>query len=368
MPTDILTMLKDLIDPEVMGEMISAKASKKIAMLPYVRVDTTLEGREGDTITVPKFGYIGDAVEVGEGEEIPMRKMSTSYKKYTIKKIGVGVPLSDEAVLSSHGQVVAQATTQLATSIAQKTDNDAIDEAYEGTTTYVSGNIISYEELVKAIACFDEERNTEKVIFISPAQETQLRLDANFISADKYDGKVMVNGEVGKICNTRVVVSKKVRHENGYYYNPILKMEEDDETEDSIPALTIYLKRDTNVETERKVRTRTTEVSADKLYVVALTNESKVVVAKMVCGDTKLIVSPNPVEIEVEGSQVLTIDTDASDFTMKSDKTSIATVDKTSKKITGVKEGTCNVTITAQATDKNLTTVVIPVTVTAKTE
>ena len=64
----------------------------------------------------------------------------------------------------------------------------------------------------------------------------------------------------------------------------------------------------------------------------------------------------------------MTIDTDASDFTMKSDKTSIATVDKTSKKITGVKEGTCNVTITAQATDKNLTTVVIPVTVTAKTE
>ena len=64
------------------------------------------------------------------------------------------------------------------------------------------------------------------------------------------------------------------------YACPIVKLEEDAETEDALPALTIYLKRDTNVETERVAKNRTTELTADKFYTVALSNESKVVLAK----------------------------------------------------------------------------------------
>ncbi|MEG1577642.1 MAG: N4-gp56 family major capsid protein, partial [Oscillospiraceae bacterium] len=59
-----------------------------------------------------------------------------------------------------------------------------------------------------------------------------------------------------------------------------VKLEQDVETEDETPALTIYLKRDTNVEKERKSGTRTTEITADKFYAVALSNEAKVVLAK----------------------------------------------------------------------------------------
>ena len=40
------------------------------------------------------------------------------------------------------------------------------------------------------------------------------------------------------------------------------------------------IKRDTNVEKERIARNRTTEITGDKMYVVALTNEEKVVIAK----------------------------------------------------------------------------------------
>ena len=64
------------------------------------------------------------------------------------------------------------------------------------------------------------------------------------------------------------------------YYNPILKLTNDAETEDDAEAITIYLKRDTNVETERISGNRTTEVTVDKIYGCALTNEAKVVIAK----------------------------------------------------------------------------------------
>ena len=49
---------------------------------------------------------------------------------------------------------------------------------------------------------------------------------------------------------------------------------------DEIPALTIYRKREVNIETERKPKTRTTEITADEFYVAVLSNEAKVVLAK----------------------------------------------------------------------------------------
>jgi N4-gp56 family major capsid protein len=90
-----------------------------------------------------------------------------------------------------------------------------------------------------------------------------------------------MNGEIGMICGTRVVSSKKVKLDGGNYINPIVKLNEDTETEDTAPALTIYMKRDTNVETERVSRNRTTEVTADRLYIAALTNDEKVVLMQV---------------------------------------------------------------------------------------
>lgn len=277
---DNVTKLNNLINPEVMADMISAKVEEKVKVVPYAKVDTTLQGQAGDTITIPKFTYIGDAVDVAEGEEIPTRQLGVTSAQYSIKKIGIGGSLTDEAVLSGHGNPVGELTNQMAKSIISKTDFDAIDELYKATTTFTSSDVLSYESVVKAIDLFEEEVNCEKVIFVHPKQVTQLRLDSNFLSADKYGNSIMVKGEIGMIANVRVVPSKKVQLEEGYYLNPIVKLNEDTETEDESPAITVFLKRDTNVERERISKRRITEITGDKMYVVALTNEEKVIIAK----------------------------------------------------------------------------------------
>lgn len=275
------TKLAQLINPEVMADMVSAKADKAVRVLPYAKVDTTLQGQAGDTISIPKYGYIGEAVEVAEGEDIPVRQMSVSSEQHTIKKAGVGGVLTDEAVLSGYGNPVGELTNQMAKSIAGKCDTDAYEALVAAPTIYNATGAISYEEIVKAEDLFEEETNTQKAMFIHPKQTTQLRLDPNFIDKSKYGNEVMVDGEIGIVSNTRIVASKKVRAASGAYLNPIVKLEEDTETEDASPALTIFLKRDTNVETDRIARNRTTEITGDKMYVVALTNETKVIVAKM---------------------------------------------------------------------------------------
>lgn len=286
---DIITKLADLIDPEVMADMISAKIPKKIRVAPFAKVDTTLQGVPGDTVTVPSYAYIGDAEDVAEGEAVTIEKMSTSTKQATIKKAMKGVGLTDEAVLSGYGNPVGEANNQIALSIAAKLDNDAMD-ALQGATLVFDGSTkqIGYTGVVDAIDLFDEEVNTDKVMFVHPKQITTLRKDPDFISADKYKDGVMLTGEIGMVANTRIVPSKKVPvvkvgasgSQVDCYACPIVKLEEDKETEDELPALTLYLKRDTNVETERIQRRRITEITADKFYTTVLSNESKVVLAK----------------------------------------------------------------------------------------
>ena len=61
------TKLANLINPQVMADMIASELPKKIKMSPFAVVDNTLQGVAGNTITIPKFAYVGEAEVVGEG-------------------------------------------------------------------------------------------------------------------------------------------------------------------------------------------------------------------------------------------------------------------------------------------------------------
>lgn len=276
------TKLAQMIDPEVMAPMISAKILKAIVATPFAKIDTTLVGKPGSTITVPKFKYIGDAEDLAEGVTADKTKLETTSAEYSIKKAVKQVELTDEAVLSGYGNPVGETNSQLAKSIASKVDNDVM-EALKGAQLVYNGDSdgISYNEVVNAIDKLGEEENVEKVMFIHPAQVSALRKDTNFISNDKYPNNVIMRGEIGQIANTRIVVSKKAINDAlTYFLNPIVELKPEDQTGDEIAAVTIYLKRDTNVETQRELGNYTTLIGADKHYVAALTDESKVVVAK----------------------------------------------------------------------------------------
>ena len=49
------TLLTNMINPQVMSEMISATLTSKIKFAPLAKIDTTLVGTPGNTISVPKF-------------------------------------------------------------------------------------------------------------------------------------------------------------------------------------------------------------------------------------------------------------------------------------------------------------------------
>ena len=278
-----MTKLENLIDAEVMADAISGKIESKIVVTPFAKVDTTLEAKNaGDTITVPRFSYIGDAEDVAEGVECGTVQLTADVTTATVKKAMKAVTLTDEAVLSGYGDPVGETNNQLAKAIAAKVDADAMDALQTAQLKYDgSGSKIAYSGIVDAVAVFGEEFNSNKVIFVHPDQVATLRKDTEFLAADKLAESVRVTGAIGKICNSEVVPSRKVPLNEGgtAYVCPIVKLNEDTETEDETPAMTIYMKRDVNVETERHTLSRTTDISVDEIYTVALTDASKVVLA-----------------------------------------------------------------------------------------
>lgn len=280
-----MTNMSAMINPEVMGSMIDAKIEALLKITKYAKVDTTLQGVAGDTKTVPSWNYIGDAEDVAEGAEVGLTAMSAGTKTFTIKKAMKSVGITQEAVNSGLGNPIGQAEKQLAMSIAGKVDQDVLDAVLTSSITSGDGTAkIGYAGVVDAVAVFNDEEKTEKVMFIAPEMEATLRKDADFISADKYDYNIVAGGEFGTIAGVHIVKSKKIKAVDGVFNCPIIKLEADspetEYTEDELPAVTIFLKKDTQTDSEWKPRTQTHEITTAKYYGVALTNESKVVIAK----------------------------------------------------------------------------------------
>lgn len=280
------TMLNDIINPQVMGDMIEAKIPAMLKFTPFAKVDRTLVGVPGDTKTVPSWNFVGAAEDLAEGGEITPKKLTSSTAEFTIKCAAQSVGVSQKSINSGLGDPLGQAETQLAKSIAVKVDADVLAAALTSELTYgtESPAKISYAGIVDAVDVLDEEEITDKVLFVNPKQVTALRKDADFIDKTKYNNDVMISGEIGMICGVRIVPSKQiVKNDSGNYVCPLVKLEpaskDTEYAETELPAITIFLKADTQVDHEWFPKKQNHDITASKYYGVALTNASKVVVA-----------------------------------------------------------------------------------------
>lgn len=276
-----VTNSTNMIKPQVMADMVSAALPKAIKFTQIAKFDNTLVGQPGESVTVPVWGYIGDAVDLTEGTAMDTEQMTASHDDYKIKEAGKGVELTDKAILTGLGDPVGAAAQQLSMSIASKVDNDVLTALSGTTLTSTSTSAISYNGIVDAVAKFNEEQEgVVKYLFISPEQEATLRKDPNFIDKNKYGNDVMASGVLGKIAGCNVVVSRKIVENAGNFDNYIVQVSP--EAEDGIPALpavTIFMKRDAVVETDRDILKRTNVITVTEHYIAALTNKTKVVKA-----------------------------------------------------------------------------------------
>lgn len=279
------TMLNDIINPQVMGDMIEAKIPHMLKFTPFAKVDTSLVGVPGDTKTVPSWNFIGAAEDLTEDGEIVPKKLTASTAEFKIKCAAQSVGISQKSINSGLGDPVGAAETQLAKSIAVKVDADVLaalltaEQAYDGSSA-----VIKYAGIVDAVGVLNEEEITDKVLFVNPAQVTALRKDSDFTDKNKYGNDVMVSGEIGMIAGCRIVPTNQVvKNDSGNYVCPLVKLEpastDTEYAENELPAVTIFLKADTQVDHEWFPKKQTHDITAAKYYGAALTNAAKVVLA-----------------------------------------------------------------------------------------
>lgn len=252
------TRIADLINPEVLADMISAELPNAIMFAPLATVGTRLEGRAGNTITMPKFGYIGDAVDVAEGEDIPIAKMETSETEVTVKKAGKGVELTDEAVLNGYGDNVGEAKSQIVMSLANKMDNDMLASLKTATLTASSGMTVA--GLITAKAKFGEKVNQPAVLVVNSTN--YVKIATEIISLESTD-TVLLNGVVGKVGGLQVAISDKLTDTEAYIV--------------AAGALGLEYKRRVQVETDRDIVAKTTVITGDVHYATYLRDESKAI-------------------------------------------------------------------------------------------
>lgn len=271
------TKIEQLVNPEVMADMISAKLPKMIKFTPLAYVERKLVGQPGNTVTVPKWVYSGDAKDIAEGEAIVPDQLTTAKSTMTIKKAGKGIELTDESVLSGFGDPIGQATHQIALAIANKVDNDLVVEAKKATQ-FVTEAPTTGDALDKALAVFSDEEDARYVAIINPADAIDLRKDTvkEWISGSEIGANIVVSGTFGETRGVQIVRSKKVEKGKGFLVK-VSAVETDTDDVAKYGAFVINLKRDVEIEKDRDILKKTTVITGDEHYGVYLYDPTKVV-------------------------------------------------------------------------------------------
>lgn len=271
------TKIAQMVNPEVLADMVSAKLPKMIKFTPLAYVERELVGQPGNTVTVAKWVYSGDAKDITEGEAIVPDQLTTDKSTMTIKKAGKGVEVTDEALLSGYGDPLGQAAHQIALAIANKVDNDLATEAAKATQ-YVDDAPTTGDALDKALTVFSDEEDAHYVAVINPEDAIALRSNTvkEWLRGSEIGANTVVSGTFGETHGVQIVRSKKVTKGKGFLVK-ISAVETDTDDVAKYGAFVINLKRDVAIETDRDILKKTTVITGDEHYGVYLYDPTKVV-------------------------------------------------------------------------------------------
>ena len=271
------TKIAQMVNPEVLADMVSAKLPKMIKFTPLAYVERELVGQPGNTVTVAKWVYSGDAKDITEGEAIVPDQLTTDKSTMTIKKAGKGVEVTDEALLSGYGDPLGQAAHQISLAIANKVDNDLVVEAKKATQ-YVDDAPTTGAALDKALAVFEDEEDARYVALVNPQDAIALRAETvkEWIRGSEIGANIVVSGTFGETHGVQIVRSKKVDKGKGFLVK-VSAVETDTDDVAKYGAFVINLKRDVAIETDRDILKKTTVITGDEHYGMYLYDPTKVV-------------------------------------------------------------------------------------------
>lgn len=253
------TKLANLIDPEVIAAYIDTKLINKIVFAPLATVDTTLVGNPGDTLKYPAYTYIGAASDLTEGSAISTVSLNASTVSVQIKEAGLGVEITDTAILSAFGDPQEEIASQLLKAMADKVDIDFLATLGNIASTMTVSGVSTVLDISNALEKFGEDIDGQKALLVPPSIYTMIRNTKDWSPASEFAANALVRGAVGQIFGCDIMVSNRLMASgNSYIVKP--------------GALRLVLKRDTLLEADRDILRRVNVFTSTKHYATYLYN------------------------------------------------------------------------------------------------
>ena len=233
----------------------------KLDAIKFMTVDTDLQGVEGMKKTINTYTYEGAVEAVAEGATNTTRgKVTFADQDYEVKVKQQVFDYTDEQAMKDKN-VVEVGIKGSATEMVNDLNNDFFTEIARTSTLHTHTGALSYDVIVDAIEKMNIEDETGLFLLIGTDLKAQIRKDADF-KASRL-GEMLYHGQIGDICGVPVAVSKKVPKNTAY-----LATKE---------AVTVFIKKGTEIEQSRDANTRKNEIFARKYMVVALTDDTRVI-------------------------------------------------------------------------------------------
>ena len=244
----------------ILANKVSDILTTQVDLNTYMTVDTELAENAGMKTVINNYTATGNVenLAMGEGNTADI-EVSFTPTEYTVGTTQGRFKYYDEQEMTDP-MVVDAGLDGIAKTMVNDFTTKAIAE-YEKATLTLTGTAWTFDTVVDAIAKMNLEDETGLFLLISPADQ------ANFRKALKDDLKYVEGfvrtGYIGSVCGVPVIVSKAVAKGKGYLA-----------TKD---AITLFIKKDTEIEQERDANTRENRVFVRKVALVALTDATKLV-------------------------------------------------------------------------------------------
>jgi N4-gp56 family major capsid protein len=246
----------DLVNPEVMEDAISAELEKAIRFAPYARIDSKLENVAGDTITRPKYAYIGAAEDLVEGVAMTPAKLSMTTTQVTVKEAGKSVAVTEKAVLTNLDGTVEEAENQIKLSLADKVEIDYVATLGSTLLTF-NGTATTSSNILDAVDLFGDEDEQNYILFIHPKDYTKLVKSFN-------SGTALSKEQVADIVGVKAIEkTKRVAEGTSFIQKE--------------GAVEIVYKKRVNVNKDFDILTREVILAGNSYYATNLYNDGGVV-------------------------------------------------------------------------------------------
>lgn len=253
-------MANQVYENVVLANKIEDILTTAVDLTSYMTVDTSMTQEAGMKKKINTYKAQGnvETLAMGNGNTGDI-EVSFATKEYNVETVQGRFQYYDEQAMTD--PMVVQAGLE---GIAKTMINDFTAKAvaeFDKATLTVARTGFAFTDIVDAIAKLNTESEDGLFILVGIADLANFRKE---LKDDlKYNEAFVRTGYVGSVCGVPVIVTKAITNGNIYLA--------------SKEAVTLFIKKDTEVEQERDANVRNNKVYIRKVAVVALTDENKVV-------------------------------------------------------------------------------------------